>query len=132
MGLLLASGAIAPVTGEIRTIKATSTITVTANVWSSGSLDLAQDLPVGNYRLVGAKVVGGDTAGLFRFIQVGGGWRPGGLISRYFTDETLLLQRRGGLGVWFDFPHNRVPRLEVLEIAAVDNPSVYLDLLKVS
>jgi len=132
VAVLLANGVISPVSGEMRTIKGTTTLTVTANAWSSGPIDLAQDLPVGNYRLVGAKVVGGDTAGVFRFIPVGGGWRPGGLISRYYTDETIAWQRRGGLGVWFDFAHNRVPRLEVLEIAAVDNPDVYLDLIRLS
>jgi len=124
-------GPVTPVEGDIRTIKCTTTLTPTANQWSSGSITPVQDLPVGTYQLVGAKLIGGDTAGYFRFIPIGGPvWRPGGIISRSVREKDIRPFRRGGLGVWLEFTHNVLPQIEVMELAAVSNPDLYIDVIK--
>jgi len=126
------SAPLAPRGGDIRTVRGTTNFTPTANAWSSGAITLDQDLPVGTYAVVGAKVVGGDTYGFFRLIFTGYTWRPGGVIVRDVRQEVSRLFRRGGLGVWGSFRHDQPPRLEVLEVAAVANPTVFLDLIKLS
>jgi len=132
VGVWLADGAISPVTGEIRTVKCTTTFTPTADAWTSGDLTFTQDLPVGRYRVVGARCIGGDTQGLFRFIFVGGIWRPGGVIQKDVADPDISWFRNGQLGVWGEFDQLTPPKIEVLELAAVANPTVYLDLIKVA
>jgi len=126
------SAPLAPRGGDIRTVRGTTSFTPVANQWSSGAITLDQDLPVGTYAVVGTKVVGGDTYGFFRLIFTGYTWRPGGVIVRDVRQEVSRLFRRGGLGVWGSFRHDQPPRLEVLEVAAVANPVVYLDLIKLS
>jgi len=132
IGVWLSDGRIEPVRGEIRTVKCTTTFTPTVDAWSSGDLTFSQDLPVGRYQLVGARCIGGDTQGLFRFIFVGGIWRPGGVIQKDAADADIAWFRNGQLGVWGEFDQLTPPKLEVLELAAVANPTVYLDLIKIS
>jgi len=129
--VMLADKAIAPIRGDIRTVRGTTNFTPTANAWSSGAITLDQDLPAGRYAVVGAKVVGGATYGFFRLIFTGYTWRPGGVIVRDIRLEVDKLFRRGCLGVWGTFRHDQPPRLEVMEITAVANPTVYLDIMKV-
>jgi len=131
-GIFLANGAITRVTGDIRTIKATTTFTPTANEWSSCAIDFVQDLPVGDDQVVGARCVGGDTQGLFRLIFVGGIWRPGGVISQKITSPDMKVFRRGSLGVWGSFHSLQPPKLEVMEVVSVANPELYLDLIKLA
>jgi len=132
IGVWLATEAISPVTGEIRTIKATTTFTPTANEWTSSELNFEVTLPVGRYRVVGAKVVAGDTYGLFRFIFTGGVWRPGGILSRSLMEKEHYQFRRGILGNWGEFDQITPPKIEIMELTAVANPDVYLDLIKIA
>ena len=132
VGALLADGAIAPVTGEIRTILCTSVITGTLAVWDSGALTLAYDLPAGRYQVVGARCLAGATAQLFRLIFPEQWHRPGGVSARVVTDPDLEVFRRGNLGVWGEMTHRVLPRLEVLNVETVANPSIYLDIIKVA
>ena len=131
VGAWLADGAISPVVGDIRTILCTSVITGTLAVWDSGALTLAYDLPTGRYQLVGARCLAGATSQLFRFIFVEQWERPGGVSTRVIADPDLPDFRRGNLGVWGEFSHRALPRLEVLNVETVANPSVYLDVIKV-
>jgi len=132
VGIWLANGRIEPVRGEIRTIKATTSFTPTANQWSSGALTFATDLPTGRYQLVGAKVISDNTVGLFRFILTGYSWRPGGIIQNMLVMPDIYPFRRGKLGVWGEFTHLTPPRIEICELASVANPDVYLDLIKIA
>lgn len=127
----LADGPITPVKGEIRTILCTSVITGTLQVWDSGPLTLAYDLPAGRYQVVGARCLAGLTAALFRLIFPEQWHRPGGVSSRLITDAELSVFRAGNLGVWGEFTHRVLPRLEVLNVETVANPSIYLDVIKV-
>ncbi len=132
VGALLADGAISPVRGEIRTILCTSVITGTLGVWDSGALTLAYDLPSGRYQVVGARCLAGATAQLFRLIFVEQWHRPGGVSVRTIVDPELPAFRRGNLGVWGEFTHRVLPRLEILNIETVANPSILLDIIKIA
>jgi len=131
-GVWFSDGPIAPIDGEIRTILATSVVAGDLGEWSSGPLTLAYDLPVGRYQLVGARCLAGATSGLFRFIFVDMWQRPGGVSVRHINDDDLSAFRNGIMGVWGEFGHRALPRLEVLNIETVANPDVYLDVIKVS
>jgi len=130
--VMFADKAIAPIKGDIRTIKAVTSFTPTANKWESGAITLQEDLPVGRYGVVGAKVVGGNTYGFFRFIFTGYTWRPGGVIVKDVRQEVDKLFRKGGLGIWGTFKHDEPPRLEVMELISIANPIVYLDIIKMT
>lgn len=132
VGLFFADGALRPVHGEIRTLAFTSTLTGTAHTWTSGPLEAAQNLPVGRYQLVGARVIEHECPGIFRFILTGYSWRPGGIITYRERMSDYDWFRRGKLGVWGEFREFQLPRLEVLSPPAVLNPVVYLDLIKVA
>ena len=132
VGAWLADGVIAPVVGDIRTILCTSVVVGTLGVWSSGALTLAYDLPTGRYQLVGARCLAGATSQLFRFIFVEQWERPGGVSSRVVVDHDMDLFRKGNLGIWGEFDQRSLPRLEVLNVETIANPSVYLDLIKVA
>jgi len=52
-GLLwFAPAPLTPVNGSIFSVRATATITATANGWTNGQITFGQDLPVGNYDVV--------------------------------------------------------------------------------
>ena len=132
VGVFFADGAIAPIHGLIRTIKCTSTLTGTADVWSSGPLTLAQDLAVGRYQVVGARCIDPGVWGLFRLIFTGYTWRPGGVMGHYLRYAEPDIFRKGRLGVWGEFRQDAPPRLEVLAAYAASNPEVYLDLIRIA
>lgn len=132
VGVWLADGPISPVRGEIRTILCTSVMLGTLGVWESGPLTLAYDLPAGRYQVVGARCLAGATAQLFRLIFPEQWHRPGGVSSRVILDPQLSQFRAGNLGVWGEMTHRVLPRLEVLNVNTVANPSILLDIIKVS
>ncbi|MBA7574515.1 hypothetical protein ES708_16324 [subsurface metagenome] len=132
VGAWLSDGAITPVKGEIRTIHATSVVAGTTAVWTNGVLALALDLPKGEYQCVGARVQAGATAGLFRLIFPEQWHRPGGVSTRVFLDIDLPQFRYGNLGVWGNFTHRVLPRLEVLNVETVVNPEIWLDCIKIA
>lgn len=128
---LLGSGPLQPVTGDIRTVRATAAIAGTRQVWSAGNMTFSEDLPAGRYAIVGARCEM-DDPGAFRFIPREGGMRPGALAELNGSQNQNRLFRRGAMGVWCEFDVNQPPRLEVLAIGAASAAQVvYLDLLRV-
>ncbi len=128
--VLLADGPLAPVKGDIRTVRCTSVTPVVADVWTLGVLNPQQQLPVGKYQVVGMSCVSPAEAGWARLIFTGSSWRPGCPIRTDVNNPEIPEFRNGKMGVWGEFNSNTIPRLEVLSIAAVANPDVYLDLIK--
>lgn len=124
----LSDGPIQPVAGDIRTFRATGTTTLVANAWSPVPLTLDQVLPVGNYTLVGARVVcaGGQA---FRFIAQREAYRPGGIAFDADSDLDVERFRRGRAGAWFDFTQRSVPQVEVLSNSADAAETVFLDVI---
>jgi hypothetical protein len=127
----LADGPLAKVSGNIQTVACTTSFTPTVNVWSLGTITITQSLPAGQYNVVGMRVISAATAGIARLVFVGGIWRPGCPITTTIMTPDLDAFNHGNMGVWGTFPHNTPPSLEVCEVAAVANPAVYLDLIKV-
>jgi hypothetical protein len=127
----LSDGNVTPITGQIYTIKATGTVTATAEAWSSASLTLSQSLPTGTYQLVGARCV--DAAGVaFRFVFIGGTWRPGGICVASEEKKDWKYSRYGMLGEWGSFRHDQVPSIELLRNAAGSTFTLYMDVIKTS
>jgi len=127
----LADGALAPVSGEIFTVRATATITAAVNTWVNGNLTFRQTLPVGRYQVVGARAEG-TNLNYFRFVPVGYAFRPGGVGCQDANDQDPKLQRFGGLGVWFEFDSVTPPTVEILANADCTAQTFYLDLIKIA
>jgi len=133
VGVFLCDGPAVPVTGEIRTIRYTSVCVPVYGVWTLGVLGVVQQLPMGSYAVVGARVFNPIDCGLFRLIFTGYDWRPGGIITHSVMTNEPEIFRAGNLGVWGTFDWMHLPRIEVLatNLAPAVNPTVYLDLLKI-
>lgn len=127
LAALFADGTPQSVTGDIRTVRAVSTIVNVPRVWASSTLTFDEDLPGGRFQLVGASATVGHP---FRFVIAGQSNRPGGYGKSGIQNRDIPGQRRGGWGVWGEFDVNRPPTLEVLQLGSVsNNPVVFLDLI---
>jgi len=129
--LLLASGALQPVKGDIITLRCTSATTLVANAWSNCVLTLSQTLPVGRYAIVGASFSStGCIAG--RIVPVGQTGRPGGVGCDTFNHIGPINQRGGGWGVWCEFESSTPPSVDILSVSADTAEVIWLDLIKLS
>lgn len=126
--VVLGSGPIEAIRQPIFTIRATASVTLTANTWINAGLTLDQTLPAGRYQLVGARF---ESVGLvaFRFVFPGFEWRPGGLGVDAASDLLPPGQRRGGWGVWGEFRHNTPPTVDFWSISADTSETGQLDLV---
>lgn len=129
----LCDGAIKSISGECRTIRFTSVCAPVTRVWTLGVLGVVQQLPMGTYAVVGARVCNLTEFGAFRLIFTGYDWRPGGMITHGLDAQDIQMQRNGWLGEWGRFDWMHLPRIEICSMLAapVANPVVYLDLIKV-
>lgn len=128
--IMLGAGPVASVRGAIRTIRTTASITGTENVWVSGSLAFSEDLPAGDYQIVGARCEA-DNPGAFRLIFVTGGPRPGSLATLGDEGSEVMGSRLGAWGVWGAFNTNQPPTLEILSLAGAGSAQVlYLDIVR--
>ncbi len=120
-----------PVLGErIFTVRATGTTTVGVGTWTAVNLTLDENLPPGNYDVVGARF-GGETCIAGRIIfRTGSQWRPGALGTDAVSDLEHPLFRGGRLGVWGSFPFTQLPAAEYLCVAADTAQTVHLDLVR--
>ena len=127
----LADGVIAPVTGEIITVRATNTDTLDAGEWTNGNLTLDEDLPVGHYQVVGIRAI---SAGLVavRIVPRGGRWRPGVLGCDAANDADHHIFRMGQMGVFCEFASNMTPSMDFLSISGDSDQEVFLDLIRIS
>ena len=127
----LADGPIVPVIGDIRTIRCTAAAAGTAGKWTNAVMALAEDLPTGTYQVVGAKCAVTGAVGLFRLMFPAYQWRPGGLVVLSGVNDDIPAFRQGRMGVWGEFTHRNLPRLEVLLTDTVATQVVDLDIVKV-
>lgn len=118
------------VDGNVYTVHFECTPTLAAGVWAYSEIVLVDDVPVGTYDVVGARVES-DTSIAFRFNPVGGPYRPGGMCVPSNAYKEPNLQRFGGLGVWFTFNSVQLPGIELLDSAATgaEKQSGYFDLI---
>ena len=125
---------IKPVTGEIFSIRGTSTVTLAAGVFAFGTIDFDEDLPVGSYKVVGMDVVSA-TSVMARLVPIGAYNRPGVPCRQLVSDnDPLQTFRKGNFGEFCTFPHNNIPGIEVLCSAATGAQTVQitLDVIKVA
>lgn len=116
--------------GDIFTVLCTGTTTLVANAWTNGTLTFAQQLPEGEYAIVGAKA---QATGLqaFRVVVPGYAWRPGAMGTDADGDLFPRRFRNGGLGVWAKFNHRNPPSIDYLSNSADTTQRVLLDLIKI-
>lgn len=128
--LWLSDGPLAPVHGDIRTIRATAAIASDGYAWDHGELSFAQTLPAGRYQVVGMRMYGtGYIAG--RLVFVGGTWRPGVPAAGAFNAADIRLFRRGRSGPFGEFEFDQPPSVDILSDRAVTAQTFALDLIQV-
>jgi hypothetical protein len=127
----LTDGDLAPVTGDIFTMKLTGTTTIVIDVWNQVVLTKSQSLPAGRYQCVGARFEGA-TCMFGRLIFPGQQHRPGAPGHASGNTKGDDRWRRGRLGVWGEFEHNQIPKAEFFCTTADTAQTVYLDLIKVA
>lgn len=117
-----------PVSGDIFSVRATASVTAVATSWVNGTLTFGQDLPVGNYDVVGLRVrAAGLVAARLNFI--GGAWRPG-VPGAVAIDDVIGMEfRYGRQGILGRFHTNTPPSIEILAAAGAVTPVVILDLI---
>jgi hypothetical protein len=120
-----------PASGEIMTVRATSTTTLTADVWSLCNLTLSQQLEAGRYQIVGMKATSAGAVAA-RLVLPGSEFRPGVIAGDSLGDVSIVNQRYGNHGVFGEFEHTFVPAVEFLSGSADTTEEVYLDIIKVA
>lgn len=129
VGVMLSDGPIAPVKEEDFPLRFETTGTPVADTWTPLTIDPDYSLPAGRYAVVGCDVVSGS-GHMFRLIPVGGGWRPGGF-PHWRESIDVPQQRHGNMGVWCEFEHNQIPKLEVFQTGADEPSQGVLDLVQI-
>lgn len=121
-------GPVQPVSGSIYSVRFTAVSAGTPLAWENIPIVFEQDLPVGNYDIVGMQIFGvGLVATRLNF--VGGAWRPGVPGGVTMVDNIGHHFRHGKMGVMGNFHTNTQPTLDVISAtAAITNVGV-LDLI---
>jgi hypothetical protein len=125
---------IKPVSGQIFTVRGISSHTLAAGVFSFAPITFDEDLPVGQYSVVGMEVIS-STSVIARLVPIGAYNRPGVPCKQLVSDvDPNGVFRNGNFGEFCQFPHNNIPGLEVLCSAATgaQDVQVYLDLIKIA
>lgn len=118
----------APVTGDIFTVRATASVTNVLGTWVGANLAFGQDLPIGNYDVVGMRCVEATSVAC-RLVFKGGIWRPGVPCANAVTEPDVMKTRTGRMGVWGTYHTNTPPSIEILGAAGAVTPVIYLDLI---
>ena len=130
VGVRLHDGPVRPVKGRIFSMRVTASTTLTANAWSNCTLTLDQNLPKGNFAVVGARFKSAGAL-LFRMVFLGQAYRPGGIAEQSDLALDLPLQRFGRLGQWGTFESVNPPTIDVLSTSADTSEEGVLDLMMV-
>lgn len=127
----LSDGIIEPVDGDIRSVRVTSAQTLTAFQWTNAALTFDQQLPAGEYQVVGARF---QSAGLlaYRLVLPGHAWRPGGIGVTTDAGAEGTTFRVGNFGAWGSFRHNTPPTVDFCSVSADTSQIGTLDLVKVA
>lgn len=129
--IALSDSVITPLQGQkVRTIECTATAPAVANTWQNAQLTLLQTLPVGDYKVIGARCEQANTRA-FRLVFVGGQWRPGHLAVASISAKSPKGSRFGEMGVWGKFSHLTPPSIDFFGDGTGGAAIIYLDLVKV-
>jgi hypothetical protein len=129
--LFLADQEPAEVKGAIRTIYGTITLAQVAGTWSGSVITLNDNLPPGDYKIVGLRVEG---AGMIvaRLVIPGMANRPGAICAQSNIVQRESPFRHGKMGVMGSFNTTNLFNVEVLCSAAVASATYncMIDILK--
>ncbi len=130
--LWFADGPPNPVTaGRPFTVRMTGGATLVVNVWNLVTMVLDENLPPGDYQVIGLRPDSlGCVAGRLVF-RTGQFWRPGALGVDTILDLQHPMFRHGELGIWGEFPFTQLPAIEFLSVIADTVETAHLDLIKV-
>jgi hypothetical protein len=120
-------------------VRTTSSTTLVANTWTACQLSFDNQLPVGDYAIVGMEAFSA-TAVLARVAIAGSGWRMGvigGPITvstrdRIFRDGRFANTQPGTYESWGAFRSTSPPQVEYFAGAADSSEVVYFDLVKIA
>lgn len=116
--------------GNVYTLLATGTTTVTAGAWTDCTLTWDQQLPDGEYACVGGHAQ--STTGVaWRIILDNQTWRPGGLCLTALTNRAPDFQYGSQTGDWGHFVISSLPRFQILCNAADTVQNLFLQCVKV-
>ena len=127
----LSDGVLAPVAGDIFTVRASGSGTAVPYAWTNVTVEMGQTLPAGVYQVVGFSAHSANILAA-RLVFVGLASRPGVLATANESQAAYARFRRGGLGIWGEFEHSQPPTVDVLATAADTSFTFYFDLLKVA
>lgn len=132
IGVFLTDKEINPYRGSFVQVAYNTTLAIVANVWNYGDLLFPDNLPQGNWMIIGARLICAQGT-VARFILNGFWHRPGFIPS---ADEDFPHHdwfRHGKLGEWGRFHTDYPPAIEVLGCAAAGSATYYgmLDLVEV-
>lgn len=117
--------------GDIFTIRAASTSTAVAGVWTNMALIFDDTLPPGVYSIVGGFAFAATGLG-FRLRIPGQLQRPGGLCMTTVSQKPPKFFLKGGLGEWGRFPNDTLPEVELLATAGDTAMTLFLDVIKIA
>jgi len=126
----LGPGPSKPDTRPTFTLRVTATTTLVAGQWTNGAITFDQTLPAGRYDVLGARFRSANLIA-FRFVFVGGTYRPGAIGYQVASNIDNLKFRFGNLGIWGNFAHNAPPTVDFLANAADAAETGELDLVYV-
>lgn len=115
--------------GPCYTLRATASITAVANTWTTGTMSFDQNLPSGEYSVIGMSAIGTNLAAA-RLAFAGGTYRPGVLAQTAIANHPGDYGRFGKLGLFGVFTNVNIPNLEILAVGANSSQEVYLDVVK--
>lgn len=130
--LWFADGPVSPITGQrIFTARLTGTATLVADTWTDVPLTLDENLPPGDYQVVGARFESATAIAGRIIFRTGNQWRPGALASDAIADLSDEIFRFGRLGIWGEFPFTQLPSAEFFAAAGDTAEIVHLDLIRI-
>jgi len=115
---------------EIRVVRFTAAIAATAYNWVNGAITFEQQLPVGNWAVIGMHVITASGFGA-RLVFGNQGPRPGCIAYDSIEDISNEVFRNGNLGVWGTFHTTTPPTLDVLCRTTDTTQEGWLDLIKI-
>lgn len=122
--VFMAPGQVNPVQGNLISVRFSATVALVAGQYAFANIDLVDELPVGNYNIVGGDMIIPNGVA-FRFVPVGDALRPGAPTRGTVGDEQDMVFRRGNLGVWTSFNTTQLPSIEVLGAAATGSTQYF-------
>jgi hypothetical protein len=116
--------------GDVYTLRATGTTTLSAFGWTQVTLTFDQPIIQGRYSVIGGDVLSA-TGIAWRITMDNYFFRPGGLCITTEGNISPYPQREGGWGEWGQFDNTSLPRLEVFSGAADTSETLWLQVIKI-